>query len=231
MANLVALRLRSVAAVAAAAVLPSIADAQMPGIPTLQNAWANPGITAAVNGGMGGGSRAFAAAAAWAPRSGRFQLSAGAGLRQSDDWGNGPAFGVRLAVPIRSFAGGALGVAGFVGLGAAREPDRAILAERGGLAAHVPIGAAIGYRRALSLGFIRGASVYGAPFYALHRVSVGDSTVSKGSFRFSVGTDVGITNRIGVTAGAEFGSTAAAGVPGPTGTIYGLGMSMALGRR
>ncbi|MBA3890703.1 MAG: hypothetical protein H0X64_09235 [Gemmatimonadaceae bacterium] len=204
-------------------------DAQMPGVPTLQNAWANPGITAAVNAGMGGGSRAFAAAAAWAPRSGRFQLSAGGGLRQADDVGNGPAFGARLALPIWSFAGGAFGVAGFVGVGAAREPDREVLNERGGIAAQVPIGAAIGYRRAFS--FIRGASVYGAPFYALNRVSVGDSSWSKGSFRFSVGTDVGITNRIGVTAGAEFGSSAAAGEPGPTGAVYGVGVSMALGRR
>lgn len=204
-------------------------EAQMPGMPTLQNAWANPGITAAVNGGMGGGSRAFGVAAAWAPRSGRFQLSAGGGLRQADDVGNGPAFGARLALPVWSFAGGAFGVAGFVGVGAAREPDRRISGEEGGIAAQVPIGAAIGYRRAFS--FIRGASIYGAPFYALNRITVGDSSWNKSSFRFSVGTDIGITDRIGVTAGAEFGGSAAAGEPGPTGAIYGLGVSMAFGRR
>lgn len=204
-------------------------DAQMPGMPTLQNAWANPGITAAVNGGMGGGSRAFGAAAAWAPRSGRFQLSAGAGLRQSEDFGNGPAFGARLALPVFSFAGGALGVAGFVGVGAAREPDRRTADADGAVVAQVPIGAAIGYRRAFS--FIRGASIYAAPFYALNRITVGDSSWNKSAFRFSVGTDVGITNRIGVTAGAEFGGAAGDGEPGPVGAVYGLGVSMAFGRR
>jgi hypothetical protein len=203
--------------------------AQMPGMPTLQNAWANPGITAAVNGGMGGGSRAFGAAAAWAPRSGRFQLSAGAGLRQSDDFGNGPAFGARLAMPVFSFAGGALGVAGFLGAGAAREPDRTTPDGEGAVVAQVPVGAAIGYRRAFS--FIRGASIYGAPFYMLNRITVGDSSWNKSAFRFSVGTDVGITDRIGVTAGAEFGGSAGVGEPGPTGAVYGLGVSMAFGRR
>lgn len=204
-------------------------QAQMPGIPTLQNAWANPGITAAVNGGSGGGSRAGALAGAWAPRSGRFQLSAGLGLRDADAGGRGGAFGARVAVPVWSFGGGAFGVAGFVGAGAAREPDAAIAGARGGTLAHVPIGAAVGYRRAFS--FIRGVSVYGAPFYSYHRVTVGDSSSSAGSFRFSVGADVGVTNRIGVTAGAEFGGSPGPLEPGPTGAVYGIGVSMALGRR
>lgn len=203
--------------------------AQMPGVPTLQNAWANPGITAAINGGFGGGSKALGAAAAWAPRSGRYQLSAGAGYRQSDDQGNGVAFGARLALPVFSFADGAFGVAGFVGVGAAREPEWRTASGEGGTVAQVPIGAAIGYRRAF--GFIRGASVYGAPFYALNRITVGDSSWNRSAFRFSVGTDIGITDRIGVTAGAELGSSAGPGEPGATGAVYGLGVSMAFGRR
>lgn len=210
--------------------VPQTALAQLPGVPVLQNAWANPGITAAVNLGTGGGGRAGALAAAWAPRSGRFQLSGGIGMRDAEPGGRGATFGARVAVPVWSFAGGAFGVAGFVGAGAAREPDAVVFGtRRGGTVTQVPVGAAVGYRRAL--GFVRGISVYGAPFYSYNRLAVGDSSTSGSAFRISAGADVGVTSRIGVTAGAEFGGAAKAGKPGPTGTVFGLGASFALGRR
>ena len=213
------------------AVATATAGAQLPGAPVLQNAWANPGITAAVNVATGGGSRVAAGAAAWAPRSGRFQLSAGLGMRDAEVGGGGLAFGARVAVPVFSFAGGAFGVAGFLGAGAAREPDAmlAVDGEAGGTTTQVPIGAAVGYRRAFS--FIRGVSVYGAPFYAYNRLTVGDTSVSASAFRFSLGVDVGVTDRIGVTVGAELGGSAKPGLPGPTGSVWGLGASYALGRR
>lgn len=213
------------------AALPAAMHGQLPGAPVLQNAWANPGITAAANAATGGGSRVFAGAGAWAPRSGRFQLSAGIGTRDAEAGGGGLAFGARVAVPVFSFAGGAFGVAGFLGAGAAREPDARIEVggEQGGTVTQVPIGAAVGYRRAFS--FIRGASVYGAPFYSYNRLTVGDSSVSAGAVRVSLGLDVGVTNRIGVTVGAELGGSAKPGFPGPTGSIWGLGASYALGRR
>lgn len=222
-------RLRAAVALLLAA--PAAAAAQLPGAPVLQNAWANPGITVAANAATGGGARLFAGAAAWAPGSGRFQLSAGVGFRDAEAGGQGAAYGARVAIPVFNFAGGALGLAGFVGVGAAREPDAALAGEPsvGGTVTHVPVGAAIGFRRAFS--FIRGVSVYAAPFYAYHRLSVGDSTSSGGSFRTSVGVDVGLTNRLGVTVGAEFGAGAEPGEPGPTGTVFGLGASLALGRR
>lgn len=211
--------------------LPTVSAAQLPGAPVLQNAWANPGITAAVNVATGGGSRVVAGAGAWAPGSGRFQLSAGLGMRKAEVGGSGMAFGARVAVPVFSFAGGAFGVAGFLGAGAAREPDVLLdpQGDAGGTITQVPIGAAVGYRRAFS--FIRGVSVYGAPFYTYNRLTVGDSSVSAGAFRFSFGADVGVTNRIGVTVGAEMGGSARTGMPGPTGAIWGLGASYALGRR
>ena len=212
-----------------AAGLPSAALAQMPGVPTLQNAWANPGFTFAVNAGTGGGSQALAGAAAWAPRSGRFQLSAGVGARKSDEGGQGTAYGFRAAMPVFSFAGGALGVAGFAGVGGAFEPDATFGTDVGGTYTQVPVGVGLGYRKAFS--FIRGVSIYGTPFYSYNRLTVGDSSASAGLFRVSVGADVGITNRIGVTAGAEFGGSADAGDPGPTGAVYGVGVSFALGRR
>lgn len=211
--------------------VPSRARGQLPGVPTLQNAWANSGITAALNLGTGGGSRAGAVAAAWAPGSGRFQLSGGIGMRDAEAGGRGMALGARAAVPVLSFAGGALGVAGFAGVGSSREPDALIVAtgDKGGTLTQVPIGAAVGYRRAF--GFIRGLSVYGAPFYSYNRLVVGDSSASGGAFRLSVGADVGITNRIGVSVGVETGAAAKDGKPGPLGSIWGLGASYALGRR
>lgn len=211
------------------AAIPSGAAAQMPGVPTLQNAWANPGLTAAVNYGTGGGSSTIGGAVAWAPRSGRFQLSAGVGSRDADVGGRGTAYGFRAAMPVFSFAGGALGVAGFAGVGGAWEPDAATATEQGGSIVQVPLGVGVGYRKAFS--FIRGVSLYATPFYSYNRRTVGDSTVSVGVFRASAGMDVGVTNRIGVTAGAEFGGAADPDEPGPTGAVWGVGVSYAFGRR
>lgn len=211
------------------ALLPAVAGAQMPGLPVLQNAWANPGFTVAANGATGKAEKALAAAVSWAPRSARFQVSGGVGIRDADLGGRGGTYGARISVPAFSFANGSLGIAGFVGIGAAQVPDARILPtdEPGGSVAHVPAGVAIGYRRAFS--FIRGASVYAAPFYSYNRLSVGDSTVSRGAFRYSFGVDVGVTNRLGVTGGAEFGGSSDSG-PGPRGASFGLGVSLKLGR-
>lgn len=209
--------------------MPGAASGQMPGVPTLQNAWANPGFTAGVNAGTGGGSQTVAAAVAWAPSSGRFLLSGGAGARNADDGGRGGAYGIRAAMPVWSLAGGAIGIAGFVGIGGAREPEAEIGFDRGGTLTQVPVGVGIGYRRAFN--FIRGASVYVTPFYSYNRLTVEETTISRSLFRGSVGLDVGITNSIGVTAGAEFGASAEEGAPGPRGSVFGVGASYAFGRR
>src|SRR3954447_24923507 len=58
--------------------VPSMASAQMPGAPVLQNSWASPGIVVALDFASGMGSL-YGGAVGWAPSSGRFQLSAGAG--------------------------------------------------------------------------------------------------------------------------------------------------------
>lgn len=219
----------AVSAVALLAACSMTVQGQMPGLPTLQNAWANPGFTAGINGGTGGGSQTVGGAVAWAPSSGRFLISAGGGGRKSDLGGRGGAYGVRAAMPVASFAGGALGVAGFLGVGGAREPDAEIGFQDGGTLTQVPIGVGIGYRRAFS--FIRGASVYATPFYSYNRLTVGDNTITRSLFRVGLGIDVGITNTIGVTAGAELGSNGDEGGPGPSGAVFGVGASYALGRR
>ena len=76
------------------------ADAQLPGAPVLQNAWATPGLVAAVNLGGGSDGSVYAAAVGWSPGSGRFQLSAGAGAQSRTGTGSKGAYGLRVAVPL-----------------------------------------------------------------------------------------------------------------------------------
>jgi hypothetical protein len=199
---------------------------QLPGLPVLQNAFVGPGLAAAVNGGGGSDGSAYAAALGWSPRSARFQLSVGAGAHVSEGE-TGGAFGVRAGVPVFSRMNGALGIAAFAGLGGAQGPR--VQGARVGLG-YAPIGAVVAYRRAI--GATRGFSVYGAPFFGYFRNDYGDSTVSKGLFRVSLGGDFALTRAIGLTAGLELGGTGEGdGRPGPSGAVWGAGVSYAFGRR
>jgi hypothetical protein len=96
---------------------------------------------------------------------------------------------------------------------------------------HLPAGIAAGYRRAL--GETRAISVYGSSFYGWTRLTSdvgGAEKVSKGLIRFSGGLDVALTPGFGVTIGYEAGATADADEPGPTGSVFGIGLSYAFGR-
>jgi hypothetical protein len=134
---------------------------------------------------------------------------------------------LRAAVPVFSMMGGSLGVAGFLGVGGAQGP-RVPLRGRAGLG-QVPVGVAVAYRRAL--GATRGFSVYAAPFAGFFRSDFGDAgTESATLFRVSIGGDLAITRAIGVTAGLEAGASRSEG-PGPSGVLWGAGVSYAFGRR
>lgn len=217
-------------------------EAQMLGVPVLQNGFSNPGITVAANYGTAKGVRGFGIAAAWAPVSGRFQVSGGVGGYDPDedllgvDCVANPSspvcgaastwftYGGRVAVPLTRLTGnGSFGVAPFAGLGAANGKTVAFM--------HVPVGVAAGYRRAL--GATRAISVYGSSFYGWTRLTSdveGAETVSKGLIRFSGGLDVALTPGFGVTIGYEAGAKPDAGEPGPTGSIFGIGLSYAFRR-
>jgi hypothetical protein len=202
------------------------ANGQLPGLPVLQNAFVGPGFAAAVNGGSGSGGSAYAAALGWSPRSARFQVSVGVGAHVASGE-TGGAFGARAGVPVFSRMNGALGVAAFAGVGGAQGPR--VQGARVGLG-YAPIGAVVGYRRAI--GATRGFSVYAAPFFAYFRNDYGDSTASKSLFRVSVGGDFALTRAIGLTAGLELGGTGEGeGRPGPSGAVWGAGVSYAFGRR
>src|SRR5689334_10471285 len=105
------------AAVVAALSAGGSAAAQMPGSPTLQNAFVNPGITAAVDASGLGGATTYAAAAAWAPGSARFQLSGGVGAQLRTGASTRTAFGARLNFPVMG-ATSSFGVSVFAGYGA-----------------------------------------------------------------------------------------------------------------
>jgi hypothetical protein len=87
------------------------------------------------------------------------------------------------------------------------------------------VGAAVGWRHAI--GAARGFSVFGTPAYVFE--TGGGS--SKGLFRVGVGADFGITSSLGATVGGEFGATRARALGGPSGSLFGVGVSYAFGKR
>jgi hypothetical protein len=94
---------------------------------------------------------------------------------------------------------------------------------------HVPVGVAVGYRRAL--GATRGISVYAAPIYSWNRSTLGDSSTSRGVLRVSVGLDVALIRSVGLTLGYETGASAEDAEPGPRSGVFGAGLSYAFGGR
>ena len=220
----------------------SAAGAQMPNAPLLQNVWASPGTVAAFN--MAGGSSGslYGLAGAWTPWSGRFQLSAGAGLQSrtaSQGGGSGMAYGARVALPLGN-AAGSFGFGFFAGVGSGTQRLQHIDTTSAPLSTvatttdttyantaivQAPIGVSVGFRKAI--GATHGISVYASPSYVF--VSGGGSRT--GVMRAAVGADVGITQSIGATAGVELGQTRPSDSAGPVGTLWGFGVSYALGRR
>lgn len=222
------------------------AHAQMPGVPVLQNSWATPGIVAALDVGGGSDGSAYAAAGSWTPGSGRFEVSGGAGYRTRSGVSGSSVYGVRVAMPFGG-ASSSFGFAGFAGIGgggavvshtrvscaanpaaigcAVIPPADSVTIDSTSSTTEVPVGVAVGWRR--SLGATHGISVYATPSYVFFT----GSSKTTGLFRGAVGADFGVTSRIGVTGGIEFGASRARGLGGPSGSVYGLGVSYALGAR
>jgi hypothetical protein len=213
-----AIRIAAIAAVVYAA----SADAQMPGMPVLQNAWASPGLVGALDIGGGSDGTTYAGAIGWTPGSGRFQLSAGIGARSVTGSGSRTAYGARLALPFGG-ASSTFGFAAFAGLGGSSGGTKTT--DSTASTTQIPLGAAIGWRR--GIGSNHGISVYADPSYVLYS----GGSKSGGLFRAAIGADVGVTSSLGATVGVDFGGTRARGFGGPSGTQYGLGVSYAFGKR
>jgi hypothetical protein len=199
----------------------STGRAQMPGTPTLQNAFANPGITAALDVSGLGGASSYAAAAAWAPGSARFQFSAGVGIQTRTGSSSHTVYGARLNFPIVG-ATSSFGVSGFAGYGGISGAADSTTTK-----SLIPIGVTGSYR--LAVGSSHGVSIYGSPMYVL--VGRGGGAKNAGIFRGAIGLDIGITRAIGATLGVELGKSETAGSGRPSGTAFGAAVSYALGAR
>ena len=196
-------------------------SAQMPGAPVLQNAFSNPGITVAANVANLGGATSYAAAGAWAPGGGRFQLSAGVGAQTRADTPTRTVYGARVNVPVFGMAS-SFGVSVFAGFGglSGRDLDSTVAKSI------IPAGLTASYR--LSMGSIRGVSVYASPLveWVTRGGTGGNATV----FRGALGADFALTSSIGLTLGVELGAKHEASTGKPSGTAFGAGLSYALGR-
>ena len=199
----------------------SDARAQMLGVPVLQNAFANPGLTIAVNYARADEMQAYAGALAWAPTSTRFQVTGGFGTIDPKAGDRASTWGARAAVPItQTLAAGRFGIGAFAGVGGASQEGVSLL--------HVPAGASVSWR--MRLGERRGVSIYAAPFYSWVRASADDESDSASLLRASVGVDIAVVPSLGITLGYELGQTADEDEPGATGGMFGVGVSYALRR-
>ena len=222
------------------------AGAQMPGAPVLQNVWASPGMVGAVDLAGGADGSMYAGAVSWTPGSGRFEVSGGLGYRTRTGVAGSGVYGLRVAMPFGG-ASSSFGFAGFAGIGGGAggvthtrvscasvpaaagcttipAPD-SVTIDSTASTTEVPIGVAIGWRHVI--GATHGISVYATPSFVFYS----GLAKSTGLFRGAIGADFGITSRIGATAGIEFGGSRARGLGGPSGSVYGVGVSYALGMR
>lgn len=248
-----ALWMLRIAAVAAVIVSASL-EAQMPGAPVLQNAWATPNVVGAVNIGGGSDGTVYAAAGGWTPGGGRFQLSGGIGFATRAGLSSRAAYGARVAIPLGG-ASSSFGFAAFAGVGGGAggksvtvqppNPGGVIFPDTTASSLQVPVGASIGWRKAI--GSSHGVSVYASPYYEYFNAAswtagtidgpTGTTTIgSAGSktssvVRVGIGADFGITSSLGATVGVDVGGSRPRAFGGPSGSLYGLGVSYAFGRR
>jgi opacity protein-like surface antigen len=208
----------------AAAVLVSAtaraAPAQMVGVPVLQNAFLNPGVTLGANLAASSDALVYAGAIAWVPENEKIQLSGGFGVLDPDGGSGLATWGARAMVPISAIGTRTLGAAVFVGVGS--------LSRGGATETRIPLGASVGYRG--MLGGKRAISAYLAPFVDVSRFKHDSVSERKTLFRVSLGVDVAMVNQVGVTLGYEWGARAPEGSPGPAGGLFGVGVSYALRR-
>ncbi len=229
------LRLAAIGAV----LLAASSSAQMPGTPTLQNAWAAPGAVAAANFGGGPEGQTYAAALSYTPTSGKVLLAGGYGWRNGLGTTQSGVYGLRLAFPFGK-ATSSFGFAAFAGVGGGPQvtTSRAVVVSSGiggsseivvtdtvSSNTQVPIGLSIGWRR--FFGGAQGFSLYATPNYVFYS----GGTSNGGLMRVGIGSDVAISPAFGVTLGIDLGGTREAALGGPSGVLYGVGVSYAFRRR
>lgn len=211
---------RMVAAALLASTLAGAATAQIVGVPVLQNAFVNPGVTLGANFAASSDALVYAGAVAWVPENEKIQLSGGFGVFDPEEGSGLAAWGARAMIPIRALETRTVGAALFAGVGN--------LSRGGATETRIPLGASVGYRG--MLGGKRAISAYLAPFVDVSRFKHDSVSERKTLFRVSLGVDVAMVNQVGVTLGYEWGARAPEGSPGPAGGLFGVGVSYALRR-
>jgi hypothetical protein len=229
-----ALRLAAVAAV----LLATSSAAQIPGTPTLQNAFVAPAGVVAFDYGGGSNGQTYAAALSYAPSSAKLLFAGGYGWRNGLGKTQNGVYGLRLAVPFGS-ANGSFGFAAFAGVGGGPQvtTTRIILlpVSTGGTrvfaidsmssTTQVPVGFSIGWRR--FFGGAQGFSIYASPNYVFYS----GGTANGNRMRVGLGTDIGISPAVGVSLGVDLGGTREAALGGPSGVLYGVGVSYVFRRQ
>lgn len=197
----------------------SMAYAQMPLVPVLQNGFASSGMTMAVNYGSGDGSSAYSLAAAWGPASARFQLTGAIGAVRPDSGSSWTGYGFRASIPVWSGMADRLGIALFAGVGGARRDTTSTV--------RVPVGAGVGYR--FAIGEKRSIAAYASPFFVWSRVSEkGARAEGDNEMRGSVAADLVLSRNFGLTVGYEFGGGGSVGsAPGSAKGLFGAAVSYA----
>jgi len=203
----------------------SIASAQFPGLPVVENGFFHPGRVGGMNLGLAREATAYVAAGSWVPDSRRWKVSAGLGYLQLQE-GGGLAAGARGAYPLRFGGAGdstsSLGLAAFVGGGG--------FTADGVTQISVPVGVGAGVRGAVTGD--RAYAVHAAPFIVFNHASGTDETsgedVSQSGFviRLGVGGDFAVTPRVGLSLALEFGQDPDDDDPGSRGTVLGVGVAL-----
>ena len=225
------LRLAAIAAV----LMATSSAAQMPGAPTLQNAWAAPGGVVAFNFAGGPEGQTYAAALSYAPSSAKLLFAGGYGWRNGLGTSQNGAYGLRLAFPFGfSGATGSFGFAAFAGVGGGPQvtttrtvpiPSGILVVDTLSSTTQVPIGLSVGWRH--FSGGSQGISIYATPNYVFYS----GGTANGNLMRVGIGSDIAISPALGVTLGTEFGGTRRSTLGGPSGVLYGVGVSYAFRRR
>lgn len=224
-------------AVAAAVLLATSGAGQIPGTPTLQNAFVAPSGVVAFNYGGGPIGQTYAAALSYAPASAKLLFAGGYGWRNGIGTTQSGVWGLRLAFPFGS-ATSDFGFGAFAGVGGGPQitTSHVVVISTGNSVlttvldtlsstTEVPIGLSIGWRR--FFGGSQGFSIYATPNYVFYS----GGTANGNLFRVGVGSDIAVSPAFGVTLGAEFGGTRQAALGGPSGVLYGVGVSYAFRRR
>lgn len=208
------------------------AAAQIAGLPVVQSPFPGRGVVVAVNGGSSDDFDTIGGAALFTPGSQRLSVTVGLGAAH----GGGQSFttaGARAAFHIPLGTSGRLGIAPFVGVGGIRADSVEIpgaVTPEGEVPrtsysfVNVPIGASIGIR--VPIGVTRAVTFHAAPSWQLWRFIVsGFGDTSQSYWRLGLGSDVSITERIGLSAAFETGYQADPGELGPTSNVWGVGVS------